>query len=81
MNDHKFQCQRCGAIYYSDKKAIEWTGAIVCRGPGTRNCWEPRHAQDFVRARTEDTSVEHASPFNWVSVSDVYPNGVTADDL
>jgi hypothetical protein len=29
----------------------------------------------------EDIAVENARPINRVAVSDLYPNGVTADDL
>lgn len=81
MKDYKFQCDRCAGIYYSDQVAKEWTGAIVCVGPGTRKCLDLRHPQDFVRSRTDDPSVPDARPINWVTVASVYPNGVTADDL
>ena len=77
-----FECDRCAGIYHSEKSRKEWTGAIVCTGPGTRNCWEPRHPQDFVRTRAEDFSVRDARPRKPLQyISDVYPNGVTADDL
>lgn len=78
---HRVQCDRCGASYLDDKVVTEWTGAVVCRGPGTRNCWEPRHSQDMVRARADDSSVDNARPRTIQYISDVYPNGVTADDL
>ena len=57
---HLFRCDRCGCNYHADKKRREWTGFIVCFGPGTNNCWEPRHPQDYVRARAEDPSVKDA---------------------
>ncbi len=56
---HKFQCDRCGRTYWSENKAIEWTGAVVCVGPGTSECWEPRHSQDFVRSIEEQVAVSN----------------------
>ena len=67
---HKFQCHRCGATYKSDKQAVEWTGAIVCRGTGTNNCYDPRHPQDLIMMRrVEDVAVENARPMNWQAIS------------
>lgn len=81
--DHKVQCDRCGRIYYNTQVTMDGydKGLIVCRGAGTRNCYDPPHPQDFVRGRNEEVGVENARPFNWVHIDDVYPNGVTADDL
>lgn len=42
------ECQRCGLDYRRKDIRREWTGAIVCK-----TCWEPRHPQDFVRARRD----------------------------
>ena len=42
-------CDRCGSEYKARQLRMEWTGLRVCSGPLTRNCWEPRHPQDFVR--------------------------------
>ncbi len=42
-------CDRCGQNYHDVHLRKEWTGLMVCHGPGTGNCWEPRHPQDFVR--------------------------------
>ena len=49
--DNWAECQRCGFDIYGSKLKKEWTGLLVCE-----KCWEPRHPQDFVRARKEDTS-------------------------
>ena len=83
MHEHKFQCDRCGGIYYDHQTAMDGyeTGAVVCRGPGTRNCYDPDHPLKYVRSRPDDPAVENARPLNWQSIDDVYPNGVTADDL
>ena len=51
--DHWVHCQRCASVERSSDVRREWTGLIVCN-----ECWEPRHPQDFVRARPEDTSAK-----------------------
>ena len=48
--DHWNTCQRCGQDIRLSASRKEWTGLIVCK-----SCWEPRHPQDFVRGRAEDT--------------------------
>lgn len=42
------ECMRCGLDYRHSDIKREWTGLVVCK-----TCWEPRHPQDFVRARTD----------------------------
>ena len=78
---HKMACERCGAAYLDSQIREEWTGAMVCFGPGTRGCWEPRHPQEFVKAPPEEQTVENVRTRNWVPISEAYPNGVTSDDL
>jgi len=51
--DHWVNCQRCGFNFRASQTLSEWTGIIVCK-----ECWEPRHPQDFVRGRNEDTSAQ-----------------------
>ncbi len=82
-NEHNFICDRCGFLYKSHNKRKEWTGLIVCKGAGTNNCWEPRHPQDFVRARAEENAVKESRPDSDPKYigTDIYVNGVTADDL
>ena len=65
---HLFTCDRCGSVYHADKKRKEWTGLMVCGGPGTNHCWEPRHPQEFIRARPEDPSVRDNRPLqDWTN--------------
>ena len=74
---HKFQCDRCGRSYWSaDKRVDGYTSGIVCK-----KCYDPKHPQDYVRAKPDDPSVDNARPRQIVDVSTLYPNGVTADDL
>jgi hypothetical protein len=52
----------------------EWTGAMVCSG-----CWDPRHPQDNVTARSERSVVRDARPApapRYLAVGEI-----TADDL
>lgn len=65
-------CDRCGFQYKAEQLKEEWTGAIVCRGPGTNDCWEPRNQQDYVRPRPEETSIQDRAgepPDSFVSVT------------
>ena len=71
MGLHLVTCERCAATYYSDQVAVEWNGALVCKGAGTRDCWEPRHIIDSFRSKPDDSSVENARPRN---MTDVYGN-------
>ena len=71
MGLHLVTCERCAATYYSDQVATEWNGALVCKGAGTRDCWEPRHIIDSFRSKPDDSSVENARPRN---MTDVYGN-------
>ena len=75
--DHKVQCDRCGVQYYRAQTQKEWTGALVCRGPGTFECWEPRHPVDYVRTKPENVTVRDARPRITIDVADVFPNGVS----
>lgn len=50
-------CDRCGFKFKNVDIKEEWTGLMVCK-----ECWEPRHPQDFLRAVEEDTSVPYSRP-------------------
>lgn len=51
--DHWIYCQRCGFTLRSSKGKREWTRLIVCP-----RCWDPRHPQEFLRARKEDIAAK-----------------------
>lgn len=55
-------CQRCGFQYKAEQLEQEWTGHYVCKGPGTNDCWEPRHPQDFVKVRPDTGKVPYTRP-------------------
>ena len=55
-------CDRCAFEYKNWQLKKEWTGLMVCDGPGTNNCWEARHPQDFLRARKESNKLPWTRP-------------------
>lgn len=55
-------CDRCGFKYHLSQLRKEWTGFMVCHGPGTNDCWEPRHPQEFVRGVRDRQHVPNARP-------------------
>ena len=68
---HLVSCDRCSNTYYSNQVEKEWNGLLVCKGAGTRDCWEPRQIIDSFRSRPDDSSVEIVSP---LTMTDVYGN-------
>lgn len=48
---HWVICDRTGMAIRAEDAKEEWTGSIVAKEE-----WEPRHPQDYYRARQEDTS-------------------------
>lgn len=69
-------CQRCGFKYKAEQIEQEpYTKFLVCRGPGTNDCWEPRHPQEYLKPRPFDNSkVAYVRPEpnpNFVEVSRV----------
>jgi len=57
-----FECDRCGFKFKSGQIAQEWTGLRVCRGPGTNDCWEPKHPQQSLRGRKDDQAPPWTRP-------------------
>jgi len=55
-------CDRCGSKYYNWQLRDEWTGLMVCHGPSTNDCWEPRHPQDFLRPVKENNKLPWTRP-------------------
>ena len=50
--DWKANCARCGFTFKASELKEEWTTLRVCK-----TCFEPRHPQDLVRGRSDDSSV------------------------
>jgi len=48
---HWVICDRTGMAIREEDSKIEWTGAVVAKEE-----WEPRHPQDYLRAREDDQS-------------------------
>src|SRR5690606_14401946 len=55
--DYLCVCDRSGMTFWRSQMRKEWTGLLVYEG-----FWEPRHEQDFIRARREDFSIPDARP-------------------
>lgn len=54
---YNFICDQCGFKRKSKDMRRQWDGLQVCK-----NCWEPRHPQDFVKGVKDDPSVPVARP-------------------
>lgn len=50
-------CDRCGEKRLASALSREWTGLMVCY-----SCFEQRHSQDMVRARTDRQRVPFGRP-------------------
>ena len=55
-------CDRCGFIFKNHQLRKEWTGAMVCHGSGTNDCWEPRNEQDLIRVRSDTHVLPYTRP-------------------
>lgn len=50
----KAVCDRCGFEYLARQLRKEPLGSLrVCHGPGTNDCWEPRHPQELIRGKAD----------------------------
>ncbi len=50
-------CDGCGRQFKSGELHRDWKKLMKCS-----QCWEPRHPQDFVRAKPDDMSVPWSRP-------------------
>jgi len=53
----KRECDRCGFEFRHWDTVKEWTGLFVCR-----ECYDPRHPQDYVRGRRNPQRVTDPRP-------------------
>lgn len=72
--DWNAACYRCGAKRKASQMRKQWQGFWVCK-----EHWEPRHPQDFVKAKAETTTV----PWSQEKPNEVFtmlcdPNGQSA---
>lgn len=71
------QCDRCGFDYKNTELKQEWTGLRVCR-----ECYEPRHPQDRLRAKADRQSTAWTRPqTDGTDVSPGSGNEVSESDL
>lgn len=74
LGDYNVICDRTGFKVKRSQCKKEWNGLLV-----RRESWEPRHPQDFLRAKPERQQVEEPRPYpEDYFLSD---NEVTAEDL
>ena len=57
LGDHNAVCAECGMKFKASELKKHWRGYYVCE-----RHWEPRHPQDFVRARAVE------KPPTWIQV-------------
>jgi hypothetical protein len=55
-------CDRCGSKYKASQLRREWTGYMVCHGPGTNDCWEEKHPQLDIRGVKDTQTVPWSRP-------------------
>lgn len=55
--DNNAICDRCGRPFKASQLKRTWDGLYVCARD-----WEPRHPQDYARARPDDQSVQINRP-------------------
>jgi len=51
--DNWIICDVCGFAIYGSEAKDRWDGLVVCKED-----WEPRHPQDFVRARKDKQKID-----------------------
>lgn len=57
MGQWNAACDRCGGTFKSRQIRTEWTGLRVCR-----DCWDPRHPQDFAKGKRDDQAAPWVRP-------------------
>lgn len=63
--DYNFRCDVCGHKRKASQSRLRWDKARVCK-----ECWEPRHPQDFVRGVPDDQSVPWTRPDGQTFIED-----------
>ena len=74
LGDSNSICDCCGFKFKQSQLRKRWDGAMVCKAD-----WEPRHPQDFVKARPERNNVRNARP--GAEPRFVEANEITPDQL
>lgn len=55
-------CDRCGWYFKAYELRKEWTGLMTCHGPGTNDCWDPKHPQLTIQAVPDSQVVPYPRP-------------------
>lgn len=75
-NNHLISERSGWKVPVSEGLVEEWNGGKVAKWE-----WEPRHPLDFVRGRAEKSNPSDSPESPDTFQEDVYPNGVSLDDL
>lgn len=68
-------CDRCSKKIKTHQAKHEWTGFIVCG-----DCYETRHPQDFVKAKTDKITIPFSRPVPpYIFTNVVYGNMYVED--
>lgn len=76
LGDWNALCDRCGFKFKASELKEEWTGWMVCK-----ECWEPRHPQDFIRGIPDDSSVPWSRPDSNADTSATDVNGGSIETI
>jgi hypothetical protein len=55
-------CDQCGFEYKSNQLRMQWNMLRCCSGPGTNECWEPRHPQELMKGRRDSQAPAWVRP-------------------
>ena len=64
--DWNITCDSCGKKFKASHAKHRWDGFIVCH-----SCFEERHPQDYIKAKTDKISVPFVRPPNDTFISDI----------
>lgn len=70
LGDWNAICDRCGFKFKASELKETWDNLQVCK-----ECWEPRHPQDFLRGMPDDPSVPWSRPDSDADTSTTDVNG------
>lgn len=72
LDDWNALCDRCQRKYKASQLKLEWTGWYVCK-----TCWEPRHKQDFLKGKPDNSNVPWTRPDSNANTSVTLVDGST----
>ena len=55
-------CDQCGFEFKARQLRLQWNNLRTCCGPGTNECWEPQHPQEFIRGKKDNQNPPWVRP-------------------